>query len=66
MAIQLEKENSKFNIYEQHFLIDSAADLQILENQYSCHQGDRAELPDGSYYLRHSDSYQGELWELAN
>lgn len=65
MAIQLEKENSKFNIYEQHFLIDSKNDLQTLESEYSCHQGDKAELPDGSYYLRHSDDYQGELWELA-
>lgn len=64
--IQLEKENSSFNIYEQHFLIDSENDLQTLESEYDCHQGDKAELPDGSYYLRHSDSYQGELWELAN
>lgn len=65
MAIQLEKENGKFNIYIQHFLIDSAADLQTLESEYNCHQGDKAELPDGSYYLRHSDDYQGEKWELA-
>lgn len=65
MAIQLEKENGKFNIYIQHFLIDSAADLQTLESEYTCHQGDKAELPDGSYYLRHSDDYQGDLWELV-
>lgn len=65
MAIQLEKENSKFNIYEQHFLIDSKNDLQTLESEYDCNQGDKAELPDGSYYLRHSDDYQGEKWELV-
>lgn len=65
MAIQLEKENNKFNIYEQHFLIDSKNDLQTIESEYTCHQGDKAELPDGSYYIRHSDDYQGEKWELA-
>lgn len=65
MAIQLEKENNKFNIYEQHFLIDSKNDLQTLESEYTCHQGDKAELPDGSYYMRHSDNYQGDLWELV-
>lgn len=65
MAIQLEKENSKFNIYEQHFLIDSESELQTLESEYTCRQGDKAELPDGSYYIRHSDDYQGEKWELA-
>lgn len=63
--IQLEKENSSFNIYEQHFLIDSESELQTLENEYTCRQGDKAELPDGSYYLRHSDDYQGDLWELV-
>lgn len=65
MAIQLEKENSKFNIYERHFLIDSVADLQMIEALYICHQGDKAELPNGTTYRRHSDSYQGDLWELA-
>ena len=63
--IQLEKENSSFNIYEQHFLIDSESELQTLESEYTCRQGDKAELPDGSYYLRHSDDYQGDLWELV-
>lgn len=64
MAIRLEKENSKLNINEQRFLIDSKTDLDTIEKDYVCGQGDRAELPDGSYYIRHSDEYQGEKWEL--
>lgn len=65
MAIQLFRENDSFNIYHQHFLIDEENDLVNLENEYSCSMGDRAELPDGTIYVRHSDGYNGELWELS-
>ena len=64
MAIQLIKENSKFNIYHQHFLIDNADELTTLESTYEAHFGDRAELPNGIIYIRHSDDYQGDLWEI--
>lgn len=64
MAIQLMQENGEYNIKSQHFLIDEENDLVNLESEYSCSMGDRAELPDGTIYVRHSDEYQGDLWEL--
>ena len=64
MAIKLYKENSCFNIYHQCFLIESSDDLAIIESTYHCQQGDKALLPDGSFYIRHSDDYSGNLWEL--
>lgn len=64
MAIRLMQENGEYNIKNQLFLIDEENDLVNLENQYSCSMGDRAELPDGTIYVRHSDEYQGDLWEF--
>ena len=64
MAIQLMQENGEYNIKNQHFLIDATSDLTNLENEYSCSMGDRVELPDGTIYVRHSDEFEGDLWEL--
>ena len=64
MAIQLMQENGEYNIKNQHFLIDETSDLTNLENEYSCSMGDRVELPDGTIYVRHSDEFEGDLWEL--
>ena len=64
MAIIKLKEGHSFNIYHQHFLIDSDSDLTLLETTYNCQIGDIAELPNGNYYIRHSNDYQGDLWEL--
>lgn len=63
MAIQLLKENNRFNTYHQHFLIDSSDDLASLEANYNCQMGDIAETVDGTKYARHSTGYSGELWE---
>lgn len=65
MAIQLLKENDKFNTYHQHFLIDSSDDLIPLETNYKCQIGDVAEVIDGTKYVRHSDGYSGDLWEVV-
>lgn len=64
MAIQLMQENGEYNIIVKHFLVDSIDDLSDLENEYECSIGDKVELPDGTIYIRHSDDYQGDLWEL--
>ena len=63
MAIQLAKQNSKFNILHQYFYIDDVSDLDIIEDEFKCHMGDIAELSNGTKYQRHSDDYLGELWE---
>lgn len=63
MAIQLIKQNSKFNNLHQHFYIDNLSDLDLIESEYKCQMGDVAELPDGMQYQRHSDDYQGQKWE---
>ncbi len=63
MAIQKIKEDNSFNIYHQHFLIDSSDDLASLEANYNCQMGDIAETVDGTKYTRHSAGYSGELWE---
>lgn len=63
MAIQLIKQNSKFNILHQYFYIDDVSDLDTIEDEFECHMGDIAELSNGTKYQRHSDDYLGELWE---
>lgn len=63
MAIQLLKENDRFNTYHQHFLVDSSDDLTSLEANFKCQMGDVAEAVDGTKYVRHSDGYSGDLWE---
>lgn len=50
--------------HRQYFLIDSADDLEVLETQFDCEQGDQAELPNGTIYKRHSDGFDGDLWEV--
>ena len=64
MVVQLLQENNTFNINRKHFLLDEENELTTLENQYNCSMGDIAELADGTIYYRHSDNYQGDLWEL--
>lgn len=66
MAIQLVQENGEYNIKSQHFLIDEENDLVNLESEYSCSMGDRAELPDGTIYVRHSNDYQGDKWVVKS
>lgn len=63
MTVQKIKEGNVFNVYNQSFLIDETSDLDELENEYTCLMGDKAQLPDGTIYVRHSDEFQGELWE---
>lgn len=65
MAIQKIKEGNSFNSYTQIFQIDSTNDLVTLEADYNPHFGDKAELPNGTVYIRHSDGYSGDLWEIA-
>ena len=65
MAIQKIKEGNSFNSYTQIFQIDSTNDLATLEADYNPHFGDKAELPNGTIYVRHSDGYSGDLWEIA-
>ena len=65
MAIQKIKEGNSFNSYTQIFQIDSTDDLVTLEADYNPHFGDKAELPNGTVYVRHSDGYSGDLWEIA-
>ena len=66
MAIQLFKENEAFNVKSQHFLIDSTDELTNIESIYNCKQGDKAELPDGTIYVRHSDDHQGDKWVVKS
>lgn len=66
MAVQLFKENSSFNVENYHFLIDSVDELDDIELIYKCHQGDKAELPDGTVYVRHSDNYSGDKWTVKS
>ena len=66
MAIQLLQENGKFNTVIKHFLIDDENDLTNLDTEYVCTMGDKAELPNGTIYIRHSDDFQGDLWEERN
>jgi len=63
MGIKLAKKNNQFNMQRRTFYIDSADDLEIIEAEYDCGIGDLAELPDGTTYCRHSDGYDGDLWE---
>ena len=63
MAVKLAKKNNQFNMQVRTFYIDSVDDLAVIETQYDCGIGDRAELPDGTVYCRHSDGYGGDLWE---
>lgn len=64
MAIQLMQENGEYNINRKHFLLDVKDDFIDLENSYECSMGDIAELVDGTIYYRHSNEYDGDLWEL--
>lgn len=63
MSIVKLKDENSFNIYHQTFLIDDNTDLDTLEQTYNCNLGDEARLPDGTIYVRHSNDYQGDLWE---
>ena len=63
MGIKLAKKNNQYNMQRRTFYIDSADDLDSIEAEYDCGIGDLAELPDGTVYCRHSDGYDGDLWE---
>lgn len=66
MAVKLAKKNNVFNMQVRTFYIDSVDDLAVIETQYDCGIGDRAELPDGTVYCRHSDGYTGDLWSVRS
>lgn len=63
MAVKLAKKNNVFNMQQRTFYIDDESDLDAIEAEYDCGIGDVAECPDGTIYRRHSDGYEGELWE---
>lgn len=63
MAIKLFKvDNFSYGIH-QEFLIDEKEDLEQIEIDFNCGLGDKAFVPDGTVYVRHSDGFEGELWE---
>ena len=66
MAVKLAKKNNVYNMQVRTFYIDSVDDLAVIETQYDCGIGDRAELPDGTVYCRHSDGYTGDLWAVRS
>ena len=66
MSIQKIKEGNSFNSYIQSFLIDSADDLDNLEQEFHCGFGDEARTPDGTIYVRHSDGYSGDKWTIKS
>ena len=66
MAVKLAKKNNQYNVQRRTFYIDSADDLESVEVEYDCGIGDLAELPDGTVYCRHSDGYDGDLWEVKS
>lgn len=62
MAIKLFKvDNFHYGIH-QEFFIDSEDDLEQIEIEYNCELGDKAYLPSGEVYIRHSDGYSGDKW----
>ena len=63
MAVKLAKKNNVFNMQQRTFYIDDESDLDAIEAEYDCGIGDTAECPDGTIYRRHSDDYEGDLWE---
>jgi len=63
LAVKLAKKNNVFNMQQRTFYIDDESDLDAIEVEYDCGIGDIAECPDGTIYRRHSDGYDGDLWE---
>ncbi|MBR4155366.1 MAG: hypothetical protein IKU01_01505 [Bacteroidales bacterium] len=63
MAFLKVKEGNSYNVCIQHFLIDSIDDLDEIEASFNPHFGDEAETISGEIYVRHSDDYEGNLWE---
>lgn len=65
MAIKLFKvDNFHYGIH-QEFFIDGEDDLEQIENEYECELGDKAYTPDGTIYMRHSDDFDGDLWDIV-
>ena len=65
MAFKLFKKDNFGYGTHQEFLIDSFEDLEELEKNFDCELGDKAYIPDGRVYTRHSDNYDEDLWELV-
>lgn len=63
MAIKLFKVDNFYYGIHQEFLIDEKEDLEQIEIDFNCGLGDKAFVPDGTVYVRHSDEFEGELWE---
>lgn len=65
MAFKLFKKDNFGYGTHQEFLIDDFEDLSEIEKNFDCELGDRAYTPDGKIYIRHSDNYDEDLWELV-
>ncbi len=66
MAIKRFKRDNFGNGIHSEFFIDSADDLEVIEDIYDCELGDRAFTPTGTEYIRHSDDFDGDLWVLVS
>lgn len=66
MAIKRFRQDNFGNGIHSEFFIDSAEDLEVIEDIYDCDLGDKALTPDGVEYVRHSDDFNGDLWVLAS
>ena len=55
MSIKKVINGTSFDSDSKFFLIEVDSDLQLLEQNYSCQQGDVAELPTGAQYIRQSN-----------
>ena len=66
MAIKRFKRDNFGNGIHSEFFIDSADDLEVIEDIYDCELGDKAFTPSGAEYVRHSDEFEGDLWILVS
>lgn len=64
MAVKLFKRDNFFYGLHQEFFVDGEEDLVQIEIDFDCELGDKAYAPDGSIWVRHSDNFDGELWEV--
>lgn len=63
MAIKLFKVDNFHSGLHKEFFIDGESDLEQIEVEFDCELGDKAYAPNGTIYIRHSDEFDGDLWE---
>lgn len=63
MAIKLFKVDNFHSGLHKEFFIDGESDLEQIEVEFDCELGDKAYTPNGTIYTRHSDEFDGDLWE---